>query len=132
MANKTPMTMTSNNIPGKMQAGDTVDPAFLPASGGMADGGNKSSGSFNAVGNTGYQITGTVTCTLPTAVGIAQQAIEVFIASGGTVTFNTTSGQTINSASNKASGAIVDGNQGNFYRFVSDGNNWKLSLMVGI
>lgn len=100
--------------------------------GGLADGGSKSS-NFNAAANTRYSVTGTATMTLPTASGVAAQAIEVFIASGGTATFATTGGQTINSASNHASGTLMDGNQGDYWRFTSDGNNWILSnLMVGI
>lgn len=110
----------------------TVATLYNSASSGLTDGGSKSS-SFSAVANTRYSVTGTATCTLPTAVGVAAQSIEIFVASGGTVTFNTTSSQTINSASNHASGTIVDGNQGNYYRFVSDNANWQLaSLMVGI
>lgn len=100
--------------------------------GGLIDGGSQAT-SFSAVANHRYSITGTATATLPTAVGVAAQPIEIFIASGGAATFNTTGGQVIVSASNHASGTLSDSNQGDTWIFTSDNTNWTLTqLMVGI
>lgn len=82
---------------------------------------------FTAAAGNAYGVDtsgGAVTCTLPTAVGIAGKEIVVSLrTAGNNLTFNTTSGQTIDG---QASGAIVTGVRYNTYRFMSDGANWIL------
>lgn len=83
--------------------------------------------SFTAVSNNAYGVDTTsaaVTCTLPTAVGIAGQEVVISLRNvTNNLTFATTSAQTIDG---QASGAIVTGVRYNTYRFMSDGANWIL------
>jgi len=97
------------------------------AGGGLSDGGNKTS-SFTASVNTAYWISGTATCTLPAP---AAGEIDVYIASGGAVTFNTTSGS-IYGASAHASGSLVDSTVGRQWRFVDINSSWVVSVKPGI
>ena len=77
---------------------------------------------FNAAVGTLYLITGNCTTTLPTAVGIAGASMDFVIStSATTLTFNTTSSQTINS---HASGALAASTQYEFIHVVSNGTNW--------
>lgn len=82
------------------------------------------SSSFSAVADNQYIVTATATCTLPTAVGASgQRILVIWNASSGTLTFNTTSSQTM---SGIASGALTTTVQYDTYEFVSDGSNWFL------
>lgn len=85
---------------------------------------NNKSASFSAVAQNSYFVSANATCTLPTAVGVAGQEIEVILTGSGlSVPFNTTSAQTV---SGQASGAITATTQYNAYRFMSDNANWYL------
>jgi uncharacterized protein YaiE (UPF0345 family) len=79
------------------------------------------SSSFTAAGNNFYVVTATSTCTLPTAVGIAGEEIGVLWNATGTLTFNTTSSQTM---SGIASGSVTTTITNDQYWFISDGANW--------
>lgn len=83
------------------------------------------SANFNAAVQNAYGVDtsgGAVVCTLPTAVGVAGQEIVVSLrTAGNSLTFNTTSSQTIDG---QASGAISTSVRYNTYRFMSDGANW--------
>jgi hypothetical protein len=95
-----------------------------PSGGGGGFTASNKSSSFTAVAQNMYYCSATLTCTLPTAVGVAGQEIVVILTgSGTTITFNTTSSQTI---SGQASGVVTATAQFNAYRFSSDGSNWYL------
>ncbi len=80
------------------------------------------SSSFTAAVSNCYEVTATSTCTLPTASGNAGKEIMVWLnASSGTLTFATTSSQTM---SGIASGSLTTSTQYDLYRFVSNGSNW--------
>jgi len=82
---------------------------------------SKSSSFTAAVGNS-YEVTATATCTLPTASGNSGQEILVWLnASSSTLTFDTTSSQTM---SGIASGSLTTSTNYDLYRFISDGSNW--------
>ena len=67
---------------------------------------------------------GSVVCTLPTAAGNAGKMIVVSLrTAGNSLTFNTTSSQTIDG---QASGSISTGVRYNSYVFISDGSNWMM------
>lgn len=100
--------------------------AWGPQTGGSGGGftASNQSSAFNAVAQNAYFVTATCNCTLPTAVGVAGHEIEVInAASSTTITFYTTSSQTI---SGQASGVLTGSAQYNAYRFMSDGANWFL------
>src|SRR5579872_2493737 len=82
------------------------------------------SGSFSAVAGNAYLVTlsGAATCTLPTAVGIQGQRIQVTMLSSNALTFATTSSQTINGQAAASFTGIA--NPGTSYTFISDGSNW--------
>lgn len=67
---------------------------------------------------------GTFAITLPTAVGVAGQSIEVVNSGSGVITINTTSSQTIFQGSALASGVIKMGTAGDTILVVSNGTNW--------
>lgn len=93
--------------------------------GGLANGGAQTT-SFSGVINNYYQITGTATCTLPTAVSNPGE-IDLFVGASGLLTINTTSSQTITSNGTAyASGALQSANPGDAYRLTTDGTNWSL------
>lgn len=93
--------------------------------GGLANGGAQTT-SFSGVINNYYQITGTATCTLPTAVSNPGE-IDLFVGASGLLTINTTSSQTITSNGTAyASGALQSANPGDAYRLTTDGANWSL------
>lgn len=96
-----------------------VDGSSLVGSGFTAQ--NKSS-SFTAVANFAYFVSATSTVTLPTAVGVAGKSVVVTnTGSAQTLTFNTTSAQTMNGT---ASGGVTNATQYNRLTFLSDGANW--------
>jgi hypothetical protein len=89
-------------------------------SGGFTE--SSKSASFTAAVANCYEVTATATCTLPTAASNAGQEIMVwFNAASGTLTFNTTSSQTM---SGIASGSLTTSTRYDLYRFVSNGSNW--------
>lgn len=87
---------------------------------------NKTS-SFTAVAGWSYGVDssgGAITVTLPTAVGCAGQEIYVSLqTAGNSLTFNTTSSQTIDGI---ASGALSTSIRYNGYLFKSNGTNWMM------
>lgn len=95
--------------------------------GGMSDGGAKTA-SFTAAVNTTYSITATgVVCTLPAP---AAGEIVVYVASGGGVTFNTTSGS-IYGAVAHASGSLSDSTAGDVWRFTCINSQWVVQMIPG-
>ncbi len=82
------------------------------------------SSSFTATAGQAYIVSATATCTLPTAVGVSGQMIVVINdISSGTLTFNTTSSQTIGGLS---SGSLTSTVQQDAFWLVSDGSNWRI------
>lgn len=96
--------------------------------GGFTHSGSTTTSSFTATVQNAYSVdstSGAIVCTLPTAVGNASKEIVVehLTVGGNSLTFNTTSSQTI---SGQASGAIVNSTRYNVFRFMSNGANWML------
>lgn len=99
----------------------TIPSALLPSSSSGLSYSSQSS-SFSAAVGSCYEVTATATCTLPTAVGNSGKELMVwFNAASGTLTFNTTSSQTMNGI---ASGSLTTSTQYDLYRFISNGSNW--------
>jgi hypothetical protein len=77
---------------------------------------------FQAFPNTAYFVSTSATCTLPSGSGAAGREIIVCNNSKtGTVTYNTTSGETV---SGNASGALTNSTPYKVDRFISDGKSW--------
>jgi hypothetical protein len=114
------LTAGSNVTITNTSGGVTINSASSPASLTFTS----ESSSFSAVASSAYIVSATATCTLPTAVGVSGQMVVVIndIASG-TLTFNTTSSQTI---SGLASGSLTSTVQQDSFTFVSDGSNWRI------
>lgn len=123
----TPATLTAGtNVTITNASGAiTINSTGGGGGGGLANGGNQAT-SFSGVINNYYQITGTATCTLPTAVSNPGE-IDLFVGASGSLTINTTSSQTISSnGAAYASGALQSANPGDAYRLTTDGANWSL------
>jgi hypothetical protein len=77
---------------------------------------------FIASAGSSYFVSGSATCTLKTAAGVAGKEIIVCNASkDGTITYNTTFGETI---SGNQSGAVTNSTPYKVDRFISDGKTW--------
>ena len=108
--------VTITNSSGGVTIASTASPAALTFT--------SESSSFSAVASNAYIVTATATCTLPTAVGVTgQEIVVVNDISSGTLTFNTTSSQTISGLS---SGSLTTTVQQDAFTFVSDGSNWRI------
>lgn len=70
---------------------------------------------------------GTFAVTLPTAVGVSGQSIEVTNSGTGVISINTTSAQTVG-ASALASGVVKLATKGDYAKFVSNGANWLVEV----
>ena len=86
------------------------------------------SSSFNAFLGHFYSVSvsGAIVCTLPTAIYVSGQqfTVDVTAYSSGSITFATTSSQTINGLSASSIKALSSVNS--FYTFISDGSNWQI------
>jgi hypothetical protein len=102
--------------------------AYLAAAGGLAqDEGVRNvvavSGAYTATAGDVVLATGTITVTLPTAVGISGESITVKNAGVGTITVARTSSQTIDgAASNKTISTTKAA-----LEFTSDGSGWQIT-----
>jgi hypothetical protein len=79
---------------------------------------------FNAVAGIAYFVSGTVSCTLPTAAGSAGREVLVCNNSkDGAVKYCTAAGESI---SGQASGTVTNSKAFKVDRLISDGKNWFL------
>jgi len=123
-ANSNPIQPLSSATTG--QAVTYIDAAgvqHLGAAGGFVGNYSAQTTSFTAVVGQLYYCNGTMTITLPTAVGNGGGQILVFNVGTGTLTFASTSGQTIGTF---ASGGLTGSVQGNSFSFYSDNANWQV------